>query len=180
MAASRPDRRRMLQLGLGAAAGLVSAPRIGRAARQERRLGLVNLHTGERIETLYWVDGAPVEEELARISRLMRDHRTNEVTAIDPRLLDKLWHLREAVGSRRAFRLISGYRSAASNARLAASTDGVAEDSFHVRGQAADVRLPGVDLLALRRAARRLGGGGVGYYPFSDFLHVDTGPTRFW
>ena len=182
--AARPgrfhSRRHVLQVSLAATAGLVFAPRIGRAKAEERRLGLVNLHTGERVEALYWANGALVDEELRRVDRLMRDHRNGKVTEIDPRLIDKLWHLGQAVGARQSFQLISGYRSPESNARLAASTEGVAEDSFHVRGQAADVRLPGVDLLDLRRAARAQHSGGVGYYPFSDFLHLDTGPTRFW
>ena len=172
------QRRRFLQLGLAAAA--LSAPRIGRAARHERRISLTNLHTGERVRAVYWADGALVPEELARIDAVMRDHRTNEVTRIDPHLIDDLRRLREAVASQGSFQLISGYRSEKTNAALAARVEGVAENSFHVRGQAADVRLPGVDLLRLRRAARSLNAGGVGYYPFSDFLHLDRGPVRFW
>ncbi len=172
------DRRSLLALGLGAAA--LALPRVGRAAGAERRIGLVNLHTGERVTATYWADGALVPEALARIDRLMRDHRNDRVTAIDPHLIDDLYRLREAVGGSGSFELISGFRSAETNAALAARVEGVAENSFHVRGQAADVRLPGVDLLRLRAAARSLNAGGVGYYPFSDFLHLDRGPVRFW
>ena len=129
---------------------------------------------------MIWADGEPVPEELARVNRVMRDHRTGEVTDIDPALLVGLYSLRDRVESGETFHLISGYRSPRTNAMLQASTSGVAENSFHVRGQAADVRLPGVDLLRLRRAARSLRAGGVGYYPLSDFLHFDTGPERFW
>ena len=172
-------RRRVLGLGLGLTAAL-AAPRIGLAKRYERRIGLINLHTGERVQAVYWADGALVPEELERINKLMRDHRNNKVTAIDPRLIDDLRRLREAVEAEGSFQLISGFRSAESNAALAARVEGVAENSFHVRGKAADVRLAGVDLLRLRRAARALRAGGVGYYPFSDFLHLDRGPVRFW
>ena len=172
------SRRRAL--GLGLAAGLSALPGFALAAREERSLGLVNLHTGERLETVFWADGAHLDDALQDFSRLMRDHRNNQVTAIDPRLFDRLWRLRQAVGSKESFQLVSGYRSPETNAKLLATTEGVAEDSFHVRGQAADIRLPGVDLLHLRRAARAMNSGGVGYYPFSDFLHLDSGPTRFW
>lgn len=175
----RPWTRRSL-LGLGFAAAALAVPRLGLAARGERRIALVNLHTGERVTATYWSDGALVPEELARINAVMRDHRNDKVAAIDPRLIDDLRRLREAVGGQDSFELISGYRSPESNAALAARVEGVAENSFHVRGQAADIRLPGVDLLHLRRAARSLNAGGVGYYPFSDFLHLDRGPVRFW
>ena len=167
-------------LGLSLAGATLALPRIGRAAKRERRIGLINLHTGERVTATYWADGALVPEELARIDKLMRDHRNDQVAAIDPRLIDDLWRLRDKAGGDRSFELISGYRSAESNAALAARVEGVAESSFHVQGQAADVRLPGVDLLRLRQAARSLNAGGVGYYPFSDFLHLDRGPVRFW
>ena len=176
---TRWTRRGLLGLGLGMTATL-AAPHLGRAKSHERRIGLINLHTGERVRAVYWADGALVPEELSRINRLMRDHRNNKVTAIDPRLIDDLRRLREAVDADGSFQLISGFRSAETNAALAARVEGVAENSFHVEGKAADVRLPGVDLLRLRRAARSLRAGGVGYYPFSDFLHLDRGPVRFW
>ena len=172
--------KRRSVLGLGLAAATLAAPRLGLAARHERRVGLINLHTGERLTATYWADGALVPEELARINKLMRDHRNGKVTTIDPYLNDDLSRLQEAVEATGSFELISGYRSEETNAALAARVEGVAENSFHVRGQAADVRLPGVDLLRLRGAARALNAGGVGYYPFSDFLHLDRGPVRFW
>ncbi|MCG8356547.1 MAG: DUF882 domain-containing protein [Kiloniellales bacterium] len=176
----RLSRRRLLTSGAFAACATLAAPAIARLRDHEKRLEILNLHTGESLSAVIWAEGAAIPEELERVNRVMRDHRTGEVTAIDPALLLDLHGLRDKVGSGKPYHLISGYRSAQTNARLLASTDGVAENSFHVRGQAADVRLPGTDLLRLRRAARSMKSGGVGYYPLSDFLHLDTGPLRFW
>jgi uncharacterized protein YcbK (DUF882 family) len=95
-------------------------------------------------------------------------------------LLDLLFTLRGELEAKEPFHIISGYRSAATNGLLRASADGIARNSLHLYGQAADIRLPGLPLSALRRAAVALKAGGVGYYPRSDFVHVDIGRVRYW
>ena len=166
-----------LGIGLGASLLGLGAPR---AATAERRIALHNLHTGESFSEVYWAEGRYQEASLEQINRLLRDHRNDDVMAIDPALIDSLHAIHAASESRRAFEIISGYRSAETNRALQRSTEGVAENSYHLTGQAIDLRLPGVSLVALRRVARRLHPGGVGYYPVSEFLHLDSGPPRFW
>ncbi|MEX1206829.1 MAG: DUF882 domain-containing protein [Dongiaceae bacterium] len=173
------DRRRFLALGAMAACALGAAPAHALGAGQ-RSLSFRHLHTGERLTATYWADGTYVGEALARIDRLLRDFRTDEVKAIDPRLLDLLNLLGRKMDSRTPFEVISGYRSPATNATLAAAGHGVATKSLHLRGMAIDVRLPGRRLKDLHRAALALRGGGVGYYPATDFVHVDVGRVRSW
>ena len=147
---------------------------------RERRLRFHNLHTGENLNSTYWADGTYIAEELAAIDYVLRDHRNNEVTPIDRRLLDLLNSLQQSVDKQGIFQVISGYRSPETNARLQRNTSGVAKRSLHLQGKAIDIRLPGVQLNNLRQAALKLHQGGVGYYPASNFIHVDTGRPRFW
>ena len=175
------DRRAVLRLGFGVAASLAGAsPAFGRGVPPARTLAFDNIHTGERLEATYWERGAYLPDALAAIDRILRDHRTDEETEMDPRLLDLLHALRASLGSRRRFEVFSGYRSPATNAALFEEGHGVAEHSFHIVGKAIDVRLPDRSVWALRRAALQLRRGGVGYYPRSGFVHVDVGPLRRW
>jgi uncharacterized protein YcbK (DUF882 family) len=175
------DRRAVLRLGFGVAASLAGAsPAFGRAVSSARTLALDNIHTGERLDATYWERGAYLPDALAAIDRILRDHRTDEVTEMDTRLLDLLHALRATLGSRRRFEVFSGYRSPATNAALFEEGHGVAEHSFHIVGKAIDVRLPDRSVSVLRRAALQLRRGGVGYYPRSGFVHVDVGPLRRW
>jgi len=144
-----------------------------------RRLSFENLHTGERLNATYWAEGRYEAEALRDIAWVLRDHRANEVHPIDPRLLDLLYALGRAIGPH-GFQVISGYRSPVTNARLAAASEGVATHSLHTQGMAIDVRVQGIRTSALRDAALELHGGGVGYYPRSDFVHVDVGRVRRW
>ncbi len=139
-----------------------------------------NLHTGEFLDAVYRIDGRYVPAELTRVDWVLRDYRTGEVREIDRSLLDLLSALRDTLGTGEPFEVISGYRSAATNALLAATTGGVARHSLHVVGMAIDIRVPGRSLEVLRAAAKSLHGGGVGYYPKSDFVHVDVGRVRYW
>lgn len=176
-------RRTVLRLGAAAALTAVSAPALAHSlpAASERRLSFYNLHTGERLSTVYWARGRYVPEALGRIDRILRDFRTGEVKPIDRRLLDLLYALARRLEAERPFHVISGYRSPKTNAMLVSQSDGgVAKRSYHMRGMAIDVRLPERDLARLRRAAVALRRGGVGYYPRSDFVHVDVGPVRYW
>lgn len=146
----------------------------------ERRLRFHNLHTEEKIDLVYWTENNYVPESLSEINRILRDHRTNELAAIDTRLLDLLHRVSTAVDASRPFEIISGYRSPATNQTLRKSSTGVAKRSLHMQGKAIDVRIPGIELSNLRRAALALKGGGVGYYPDSNFVHLDVGRVRTW
>lgn len=145
-----------------------------------RVLRFDHLHTGEKLAIEYWRGGTYESESLNAINRLMRDFRTGDVHPIDPPLLDLLHDLAGTTGTKRPFEIISAYRSPATNADLHAHRGGVASNSLHLRGMAVDVRLRDVPLRQLRRAALEARRGGVGYYPDSDFVHVDTGRVRTW
>jgi uncharacterized protein YcbK (DUF882 family) len=176
------NRRAFLKLSLGAGVGLTTLPALASLAApvRERVLTLYNTHTGERAQATYWADGEYVESEIALMNRLLRDHRSGQVFAIEHRLFDTLHNLQVLTGARTDFHVISGYRSAATNALLRRQGRGVAKESLHTHGKAIDIRLPGHKLSDLQRAALALRAGGVGYYPQSDFIHLDTGRVRAW
>ena len=143
-------------------------------------MSFVHTHTGEKLIAVYWKDGQYQQEVLQQVNHLLRDFRNNEVHAIDPALLDLLYDLRTKVDSDRAFQVISAYRSPQTNEMLRRSSNGVAEHSMHMLGKAIDVRLTSFPTARLAEVARAMRRGGVGYYPASDFVHVDTGPVRYW
>lgn len=145
-----------------------------------RAVSLDNLHTGEKLQAVYWEQGEYIPDVLDAVNEHLRDYRTGEIHPINPRLLDVLDTLTALTGANASFQVISGYRSAATNAMLHERSEEVAKKSFHIRGMAIDIRLPGVDLSHLHAAALSLGRGGVGYYPDSNFIHVDVGPVREW
>lgn len=176
-------RRLFLKLGGAAlAAGMAgtAAARVPAPLSAERKLRLYNTHTGEQSNAVYWADGRYQQDGLAEISRLLRDHRSGEVSNIDPGLLDLLCVLSARLDTQERFQIISGYRSPASNAVLRGQSQGVAKHSLHMDGLAIDLRVPGRNLADVRNAAIALRGGGVGYYPASDFVHVDVGRVRTW
>jgi uncharacterized protein YcbK (DUF882 family) len=175
------DRRRMLGLALAAGGGLIfGAARPAAAAGVLRELSFDNIHTGEKLTAVYWQNGRYLADGLQEIDYELRDFRTGDIYAIDPRLLDLLSRLRHQLAYERPIHVISGYRCPATNAMLAARSKRVSKTSYHMRGMAIDIRMPGRPLPELRDAAILLGLGGVGYYPESDFVHVDTGPVRYW
>ena len=178
---ARTSRRRFLQLSLGATTGLAMPSAFANLlTHPERKLSLLNLHTGESLNATYWAEGQYQTSELHAINRVLRDHRTGDSYDMDHDLIDMLNILHHKVGGKQAFHVISGYRSPKSNAQLRKNSSGVAKKSFHMQGRAIDIRLPGKDLSALRSAALNLKTGGVGYYPKSGFIHVDTGHVRQW
>ena len=149
----------------------------------ERTLSFFNTHTGERLKVAYCCGGEYQPNALKLINTILRDHRANEVKPIDPKLLDLLHELGGVLETDQPYHVISGYRSPHTNGTLQArggASTGVATKSLHMVGKAIDIRLPGVKLDHLRGAARSLKLGGVGYYPSSNFVHVDTGRVRFW
>jgi uncharacterized protein YcbK (DUF882 family) len=145
-----------------------------------RAVSLDNLHTGEKLQAVYWEQGEYIPDVLDAVNEHLRDYRTGEIHPINPRLLDVLDTLTALTGANASFQVISGYRSAATNAMLRERSEEVAKKSFHIQGMAIDIRLPGVELSHLHAAALSLGKGGVGYYPDSNFIHVDVGPVREW
>lgn len=145
-----------------------------------RRLSFDNLHTGEKIRTEYWADGAYIPDALKAINRVLRDFRTGDIHSIEPRLLDVLVLLRARLETDASLQVISGYRSPKTNASLHEKSGGVAASSLHMDGMAIDIRIPGRQLVKVRDTALALAAGGVGYYPKSDFVHVDVGRVRRW
>jgi uncharacterized protein YcbK (DUF882 family) len=176
--------RRRDVLTFGAAVGLtaIAAPAWARQLDiwEPRRAILDNLHTGEAFNEVYYANGSYLPDALAEATRIMRDWRTGDERFIDPTLFDALHAIRDRLESPRPFQVISGYRSPRTNAMLNRRSNGVAENSQHVLGKAIDVRIEGVELSNLRNAALDLAAGGVGYYPRSNFVHVDTGRVRQW
>ena len=175
------NRREFLRFGAGATATLLASPVVAKISRQqERSLGFYHTHTGETTSTVYWAEGNYLDSGLQEINTILRDHRSGEIYSMDSRLLDLLYVLQTEVENKHAYQIISGYRSPATNASLRKKSAGVARRSYHMQGKAIDVRLPGCDLKKLHGAALALQSGGVGYYPGSDFIHVDVGPVRRW
>lgn len=139
-----------------------------------------NINTGDTYAVKFNGNNL-VANDLEQLNYLMRDRRTGEVRRIDPNLFVKLNQLQQHLGLRNAeVVVISGYRSAKTNAKLKREHHGVASNSFHIRGQAVDIQFSGVPLVKVKQAAESLSNGGVGYYPRSNFVHVDTGPVRTW
>lgn len=181
------DRRTFLKTGLVAAAALgcwmpdLSMASTGPALKNVgREMRLTNIHTGEKFRGEYWYGGRYLPDAFGEIKSVMRDHRTGERFPIDPRLMDILYVLQHRLSNTNQIDVFSGYRSPKTNAKLRVASHGVATRSLHMSGQAIDIKLPGTQLKNLRQAAIKLNSGGVGYYPSSNFVHVDTGRVRHW
>jgi len=174
-------------LGLSAAALTVGASSLAVPAQaipfynpRARQLSFYNTHTNEIYSGVYYYSGGYDRTVMSQFSYMMRDHRNEEVARIDYRLFDLIHRIQASLQYFGVVQLISGYRSPESNALLASTSSGVAKNSYHLRGQATDIRIDGVPTEYVHRAALSLGAGGVGYYQESDFVHVDTGPVRTW
>ncbi len=178
------DRRTFLKLGASAILTTVSAHPVLAAANaklhEHHILSFYNIHTGETLKTCYRSNGKLIHRAVNRISYIMRDHRTGEVKPVDPNLLDLLHRIVMEEKPSSPLNIISGYRSPRTNAALRKVTAGVAPKSLHMEGRAIDIRIPGYETRALRQIAIKLHAGGVGYYPESDFIHLDTGPIKVW
>ena len=176
-------RQRGLFAGAAAAALLVAigAPAL-LAQSGERSLSIYNIHTKETVTAVFKRNGRFVEAGLEQLSHVMRDHRRNEATKMDPELIDLLWEVHNELGSKEPIHLISGYRSKASNELLRKTVGGQASESRHILGKAADVHFPDVPLKQIRYAGLVHERGGVGYYPTSalPFVHLDTDRVRSW
>lgn len=178
------SRRRFLSLGAltllsGVIPNLCFAVTKNPKSRQ-RYLSFYNIHTRESLSTVYRVDGEYLPSSLDDINYILRDYQSGEVKPINTHLLDLLYALKLKLRTKQSFHVISGYRSAKTNALLRKKNRGVAKNSFHITGKAIDIYVPGYPLRKMRRAAMAMRAGGVGYYPRSRFLHVDVGPVRYW
>lgn len=178
-------RRRFLQnamlLGSGCLVpAFARAARGAPASRAAKTLSFYHTHTGETLSRVFWTAGKYIPDALADINRLLRDHRNNEMSPIDPQLLTLLERIASSTGAGAVVHVISGYRSPQTNRALADQSDGVARRSLHIDGKAIDIRIPGRDLRDIRNAALALRGGGVGFYERSRFVHIDTGRVRSW
>ena len=139
-----------------------------------------NQHTGESFNGVYRVGDRYIPEAFEQINTVLRDFRTGEVFPIDPRVIDIMFHVQSELSPNTPFEVLSGYRSPKTNARLRASSDGVAENSLHMTGQAIDLRMPGYKTSSIYKIAGDLRAGGAGYYRKSNFVHLDTGKVRRW
>lgn len=177
------SRRRFIKTGLISLSGLCLPYPIqsfAAALPKDRCICLYNTHTNEHLSVCYCAKGHYRSEALSVINHILRDHRTGEVKPIAPELIDFLHAIGCRVGGKPNFHIISGYRSPLTNAFLRKKSGGVAKKSRHMLGQAVDIRLPGIQSAELRNIACSLKQGGVGYYPKSDFIHIDIGPVRTW
>ena len=166
-----------------AATGLLLSspiPSWATAKPRQRSLFMYNTHTDEELKFFYAGNKSYDPVLLQKLNHFLRDHRTGDVHAIDPRLLDILYNVQRVSGHRGVFEVISGYRSPKTNALLRRKSHGVAKHSLHLEGRAIDIRMSGVRTRELRDIALELKRGGVGYYAKSDFVHLDTGRFRTW
>lgn len=176
------NRRKWLSLG-GVILGATLLPNVvmaGISVPAPRILRLRHINTGETLSTeVSGIKG--FGSIMQKLNWFMRDWHLNRARAMDPALFTKLHQIQSNLGVRNIeIQILSGYRTAMTNNALRRRSRGVASNSYHIRGQAADIRIEGVALSALRASALRLNNGGVGYYPRSNFVHVDTGPVRAW
>lgn len=151
-----------------------------RGAGDIRRLRMTSPRTGERIDTIYWIEGDYIKDALREITLFMRDWRTDQTKTIDTRTIDIMAASHNLLEADEPYMLLSGYRSPKTNAMLRRRSSGVAKNSRHMNGEAADLRLTSRSVAQMYRAALACKGGGVGRYSRSDFVHMDCGPVRSW
>lgn len=181
-----PGVSRRALLGIFAASVVTAAPSFAnafafnRGAGDIRRLKFYSGRTGERLDTIYWVDGEYIPEALTEVNHFFRDWRNNRVHRIDTRTLDIMAAAHSLLQVDEPYMLLSGYRSPETNAMLRQNSRGVAQNSRHLIGQAADLRLRSRTVRQVARAAIACSAGGVGMYSRSDFTHMDCGPVRSW
>lgn len=172
--------RRALLVGGLAFVGTAVLADAGWCRTDERRLKFRHLHTDERLDVVYYAGGRYRPAELLKVDHFMRDWRENRATRIDHHVLDFLFALQSELGTFGECEVLCGYRTPATNEMLRRRTRGVAKRSYHLVGRALDIHLPQARLRHVRSTAQALTLGGVGYYPRSHFIHLDTGPVRTW
>ena len=173
-------------LGVFAAAAVIAAPTYSNAfgvlkgAGDIRRIRMYSGRTGESMDTIYWIEGEYIPEVIKEINYFMRDWRSNDAIAIDMRTVDIMAASHRLMDVSEPYMLLSGYRSPATNAMLRSKSRGVAKNSLHMVGKAADLRLKSRSVGQMAKAAAACASGGVGRYSRSDFVHMDCGPVRSW
>jgi len=181
-----PGMSRRGLLGAFAATLVVAAPTMTSAfgilkgAGDIRRIRMYSGRTGESMDTIYWIEGEYIPEVLKEINHFMRDWRSDETIRIDARTVDIMAASHRLMDVSEPYMLLSGYRSAGTNAMLRSQSSGVARNSLHVKGQAADLRLKSRSVGQMAKAAAACSSGGVGRYSRSNFVHMDCGPVRTW
>jgi uncharacterized protein YcbK (DUF882 family) len=165
---------------MAAVPAFASAPALLKGAGDFRSVSLVNNKTGDWVDTVYWVEGEYIPDALDAINYLMRDWRENLVHAIDPRTIDIMAATQHLLDSTEPFEVVSGFRSAKTNAMLRRRSRGVAKKSYHIKGMAVDITMKTRSVRQVSRAGQSLGAGGVGRYSRSHFVHLDSGPVRKW
>ncbi len=173
-------------LGVFAATAVTAAPTLSnaagllRGAGDVRRIRMYSGRTGERLDTIYWIDGEYIGEALREVSLFMRDWRNGQAVQIDSRTIDIMTAAHNLLDVNEPYMLLSGYRSPQTNNMLRSNSSGVARNSLHLRGQAADVHLDSRSVNQIARAAAACQAGGVGRYSGSSFVHMDCGNVRTW
>jgi len=173
-------------LGAFAATALVAAPTYSKAAGllrgsgDIRRIKMYSARTGEKIDMIYWVEGDYIKDAVQEVNHFMRDWRTGDVKNMDLRTIDIMAASLNLLDVNEPYMLLSGYRSPKTNAMLRSRSTGVAKNSLHLKGQAADLRLSSRSVSQIGRAAASCAAGGVGRYSGSNFVHMDCGPVRTW
>jgi len=182
------NRRKFLGLGALAAVSTVATTSIINPASAAifkgdggaRKVSFRNSHTGETFSGVYRVGDKYLPDAFDRINIVMRDFRSDELFPIDPRAIDIIYAVHQQTQMSEPYEILSGYRCPKTNATLRGASGGVAKNSLHMTGQAIDLRLPGFNTKRIRDLAVSLRAGGVGYYPKSNFVHMDTGDVRTW
>ena len=169
-----------------AATAVVAAPTYSnafgllRGSGDIRRIRMYSGRTGESIDTIYWIEGKYIPEVMKEINHFMRDWRSGSATKIDARTIDIMAAAHRLMDVSEPYMMLSGYRSPQTNAMLRSKSGGVAKNSLHMKGQAADLRLKSRSVGQMARAAASCASGGVGKYSRSNFVHMDCGPVRNW
>jgi len=145
-----------------------------------KSLNFYNTHTGKKTDLVYYENGQYIDEAMDEINIIMGDFRANEYITMNRKLIDTLYDIKKLTNSKRPINILSAYRTPATNRYLRRNTRGVAKDSYHIKGMAIDINVEDVSLSNLRNAASTLRKGGIGYYPRSNFLHIDIGRYRTW
>jgi uncharacterized protein YcbK (DUF882 family) len=178
------QRRCFLKIGVQATVAALlpgsALASMGRLLLPERSLSFYNIHTDESLDVCYYTRGQYHPRALKKIDFILRDHRADKIKPINLRLIDLLHSISTTMHHQVQFHIISGYRTPETNAMLRTKSNGIASSSLHMKGQAVDIRTPDCTTKRLRDICQKLRSGGVGYYPKSDFVHVDVGAVRCW
>lgn len=181
------SRRDMIKHSMGflvCASGLLIPNTANAAFRlfspKEKRLICHNRHTGDKLDLVFWDKKGYKGDALAQIDLVMRDHYSSKQVPIDLDLIEGMYQLSQTLNTRNSLEIVSGYRHENTNKNLRKKSKKVARESYHMKGKAVDIRVSGFSAFHLQTAVKKLKLGGVGYYPKANFVHMDTGPIRYW